>query len=60
MTTKEAEELVMRGFLATLEDFTKTALFSSVVLPALAALLYARSKRPEHRRVILRVHHPKR
>ena len=57
MTTKEAEDLVLRGFIATLEDFTKTALFSSVVLPALAALLYARSKRPEHKRVILRLHH---
>lgn len=56
LSNESRQDLILMGFQATMEDYTKQAGVSSVILPALAALLYLRRRQPDHKRVKLRVH----
>ena len=56
VSSADVQDLILAGFSATMQDYVKSAGLSSVILPALAAILYLKRRQPDHKKVKLRVH----
>jgi len=56
ISREQQQDLILQGFYATLQDRTKVAGMSSVILPALAAILYLKRRQLDRKKVKVRVH----